>query len=186
MSPATPGKSTHVSVWDPLVRLLHWSLVGSFVASWLTRHSPGSMHEWLGYAVLLILIIRIGWGFLGSRYARFAQFIRSPAATLAYARSLAGRRHPRYLGHNPLGAWMIVALVLTTLGICISGWLYTTDRYWGIEWVENTHRWLTNFGLALVALHLSGVVFTSLHDRENLVASMLHGRKRGPNPGDIS
>jgi cytochrome b len=175
-----------VRIWDPLLRLLHWSLVGTFADSWLTRHSPGTLHEWLGYAVLAIVVIRIAWGFLGTPYARFAQFIRSPAATLRYASSLAAGRQPRYLGHNPLGAWMIVALVVTTLGICVSGWLYTTDRYWGVEWVEIVHRWLTNFGLALVALHLTGVVVTSLHDRENLVASMVHGRKRTAEPGDVS
>lgn len=181
---STPA--TRVRIWDPLVRLLHWSLVGTFAASWLTRHSPGAVHEWLGYAVLGIVFLRLIWGFLGSRYARFAQFIRSPAATLRYAGALAARRQPRYLGHNPLGAWMIVALVLTTLGICISGWLYTTDRYWGVEWVETVHRWLTNFGLALVALHLTGVVVTSLHERENLVASMVHGTKREAGPGDMA
>lgn len=175
-----------VRIWDPLVRLLHWSLVGAFAGSWLTRHSPGSVHEWLGYAVLAIVALRIAWGFWGTPYARFAQFIRSPAATHRYARSLAAGRQPRYLGHNPLGAWMIVALIVTTLGICVSGWLYTTDRYWGVEWVETVHRWLTNFGLALVALHLTGVVVTSLHDRENLVASMIHGRKRTAEPGDVS
>lgn len=180
------GVARRVPVWDPLVRLLHWSLVGSFAASWLTRHSPGRIHEWLGYAVLAIIVVRLAWGFLGSRYARFAQFVRPPRATLRYARSLAAGRQPRYLGHNPLGGWMIVALILTTLGICLSGWLYTTDRYWGIEWVETLHRWLTNFGLVLVGLHLAGVVFTSLHDRENLAASMVHGRKRAPAPDDMA
>jgi cytochrome b len=183
VSPTLAGR---VRIWDPLVRLLHWSLVGTFAASWLTRHSAGAVHEWLGYAVLGIVVVRLAWGFLGGRYARFAQFIRSPLATLRYARALAGRRQPRYLGHNPLGAWMIAALILTTLGICISGWLYTTDRYWGVEWVETVHRWLTHFGLALVALHLTGVAATSLHDRENLVASMIHGRKRAAEPGDVA
>jgi cytochrome b len=175
-----------VRIWDPLVRLLHWSLAGTFAASWLTRHSAGAIHEWLGYAVLGIVLLRLVWGLLGSRYARFAQFVRWPAATLRYARALAAGGQPRYLGHNPLGAWMIVALILTTLGICISGWLYTTDRYWGVEWVETVHRWLTNFGLVLVGLHVAGVVVTSLHDRENLVAAMLHGRKREPGPGDMA
>ena len=174
-----------VRVWDLLVRLLHWSLVGTFAASWLTRHSPGPAHEWLGYTVLAVVVTRLLWGFLGTPHARFSSFVRSPSATLSYARSVAAGRQPRYLGHNPLGGWMIVALILAVLGICASGWLYTTDRYWGVEWVENLHRWLTDLGLALVALHLAGVALTSFHDRENLVASMIHGRKREPQPGDI-
>ncbi len=180
------AESRRARIWDPLVRLLHWSLVGTFAAAWWTRHSPGGVHEWLGYAVLSIVALRLCWGFVGTRHARFAQFVRSPGATLAYARSLIRPNPPRYLGHNPLGAWMIVALIVTTLVICASGWLYTTDRYWGVEWVDNVHRRSTNFGLVLVALHIAGVVVTSIQERENLVASMIHGNKRPAAPDDVA
>jgi len=164
-------------VWDPLVRLLHWSLVAGFFTAYFTKEIPGPWHEIVGYIVLGVLAIRIPWGFVGSQYARFGQFVRSPSHTLAYTRNLLSGRQARYIGHNPLGGWMSVALLFFVLATCLSGWLYTTDRYWGVEWVEELHNWFTWITLGLIALHVSGVVFSSIHDRENLVASMFHGKK---------
>jgi cytochrome b len=129
--------------------------------------------------------LRILWGFAGSRYARFAQFVHAPAHTRQYAKSVANGVEPRHLGHNPLGAWMIVTLLATLVAICATGWLYTTDRFWGETWVENVHIAASYFVLALVALHVAGVIFSSLRHGENLVAAMLHGRKRAPGPGDV-
>ncbi len=175
-----------VRVWDPLVRIGHWALVIGIAASWLTRHGGGKWHEWLGYAVLAVVATRVVWGFAGPRYARFAQFAYSPAATLEYARQVLARREPRHLGHNPLGGWMVVALLVTTAAVCLSGWLFTTDAYWGVKWVEDVHEGLTNALLALVAVHIGGVVFSSLRHRENLVAAMFHGRKAAPRPEDVA
>lgn len=176
------GGRPGVKVWDALVRIGHWSLVIGIVAAWFIH---GKWHEWLGYAVLAVVSLRIVWGVVGSRYARFAQFVRSPVHTLRYGRQIIAHREPRYLGHNPLGGWMIVALMITITAVCISGWLYTTDRYWGEKWVEDMHEGLTNVLLTLVALHIAGVIFSSLRHGENLVLSMLNGRKRAPGPGDI-
>ncbi len=92
-----------VRVWDPLVRIGHWLLVASVAAAWFTRHGGGVWHEWIGYAAVAIVAFRILWGWVGSRYARFAQFIRRPSDTIAYARGVVGGTEPRYLGHNPLG-----------------------------------------------------------------------------------
>ena len=97
-----------MKVWDPFVRVAHWSLVASIVAAWFTKEA---LHEWLGYAALGIVALRLVWGGIGPRYARFRQFVLDPAATLAYARAVAARAEVRYLGHNPLGGWMIVALI---------------------------------------------------------------------------
>lgn len=166
-----------VRVWDPLVRVGHWLLALSVLFAWLTRHSPGPWHEWIGYTSLAIVAVRLVWGWRGSHHARFAQFVYGPRATLAYARALLGGREPRTLGHNPLGGWMILALLVTVTLVGASGWLYTTDRFWGVEWVEQLHGWLTNVLWALVGLHVAGVLYTSLRHRENLVAAMLHGRK---------
>jgi len=174
------GSRPSIAVWDIVVRLGHWSLVTGIAVTWLTIEGPAVLHDGFGYAVLAILALRLVWGFAGSRYARFAGFIRSPRATLGYARAVADRREPRYLGHNPLGGWMIVALIVSALGAGISGWLYTTDRFWGVEWVERVHAGFAWAVLGLAALHVAGVVFTSLRQRENLVAAMLHGRKRAP------
>lgn len=167
-----------IRVWDLPVRVLHWSLVLSVAAAWLTRHSPGRWHEWLGYAALAIVAIRLAWGFIGSTHARFAAFIRPAAVTFAYAREVLAGREARFIGHNPLGGWMIVALLSLVALVGLSGWLYTTDRYWGVDWVEELHEALSNILFLFVALHLVGVVYTSVRHRENLPAAMLHGRKR--------
>ena len=167
-----------VPVWDLAVRVLHWSLVLTVAAAWLTRHSPGRWHEWLGYATLAIVAARFAWGFLGSRYARFADFVRPARVTTGYARDVFAGREARFIGHNPLGGWMVVALLTMVALVGFTGWLYTTDRFWGIEWVEELHETLSDVLFAFVGLHILGVLFTSRKHRENLVAAMLHGRKR--------
>jgi len=174
--------TARIRVWDPLVRLLHWSLVLGFFAAYFTRDIAGSWHENLGYFVLVVVAVRALWGFLSSGYARFGQFVRSPRHTVGYAHSLLKGNQSRYIGHNPLGGWMSIALLLFVLATCLSGWLYTTDRFWGIEWVEELHEVLTYITLTLVVLHLCGVIYTSIHDRENLLAAMIHGKKRSPEP----
>jgi cytochrome b len=178
--PETPA----IKVWDPFVRLAHWTLVISVAAAWLTRHS-GDSHEWLGYAALAIVIARIVWGFTGTPYARFSQFLLSPEATLRYARQVRAHVEPRHIGHNPLGAYMIVALIVMVILVSVTGWLLTTDTYWGVKWAEELHEGLSNTLFSLVALHIAGVLFSSRRQRENLAAAMLHGRKRAPAQGDI-
>lgn len=165
-------------VWDLWVRIGHWLLVLSVTAAWFTRHGGGAWHEWLGYAALAIVAVRIVWGFVGSTHARFADFVYPPQAVIAYTRQLVRRREAHYLGHNPLGGYMVLALLVTVALTAISGWLYTTDRFWGIEWVGNTHERLSDLLLLLIALHVAGVVFTSAREGQNLVAAMIHGRKR--------
>lgn len=171
-----------MKVWDRFVRSAHWCLVASIAAAWLTSKA---LHEWLGYAALGIVALRIVWGGIGSHYARFRQFVLGPAATLAYARALAARSEPRHLGHNPLGGWMIVALISVVALTGASGWLSITDRYWGVEWVQDTHEFLANALAGLIALHIGGVVYASLRHRENLPLAMVSGRKSPPRPGDV-
>src|SRR5262249_22879771 len=127
---------------------------------------------------------RLAWGWTGPRYARFGQFVASPARTLSYARAVIASSEPRYIGHNPLGAWMVVALLATAAAAGLSGWLSVTDRFSGVEWVQELHRALGNTLYALALLHVAGVVFTSRRQRENLVRAMLTGRKSAPRPGD--
>ena len=167
-------------VWDPLVRLLHWSLVVSFAVAWLTAEAWDDLHEWADYAAAALIGFRLIWGLVGPRFARFAQFLRSPASTLGYLSATLRGGEPRYLGHNPAGGAMIVVLLLTLLGTSATGWMYTLDAFWGVAWVEQAHNALANLMLALVALHVAGVVFASLRHRENLVRAMQDGRKRAP------
>lgn len=167
-----------VKVWDAVVRVCHWTLVLSIVGAWLTRHSLGRWHEWIGYAALAIVALRVAWGFAGSHYARFADFVRSPSATLRYTGDVFARKESRYLGHNPLGGWMIVALLFTATLVAFTGWLYTTDRFFGLEWVEELHSTLSDILFALAGLHILGALYASVRHRENLIGAMLHGRKR--------
>ena len=167
-----------IPVWDAAVRVLHWSLVLTVATAWLTRHSPGRWHEWIGYATLAIVALRLIWGFAGSGYARFGDFVRSASVTSSYARDVVSRREARYIGHNPLGGWMVLILLTMVILVGFTGWLYTTDKYWGVEWVEELHETLSNVLFGFVFLHLLGVIYTSIHHRENLPGAMFHGRKR--------
>jgi cytochrome b len=176
-----------MKVWDVLVRLFHWSLVLAMVVAWLSTLGWGfvRMHEPAGYAALGIVVARVLWGFCGGTYARFAQFVRGMRATLAYGRLLRQGREPRYVGHNPLGAWMVLALLACVVALGLTGWLYTTDAFWGEAWLDMLHQALAWLLLGLVAMHVAGVVFTSLRHRENLVAAMLTGRKRPADASDV-
>ena len=171
-----------MKVWDAFVRVAHWALVLCIAAAWFTR---GGIHETIGYAALAVVTLRTGWGFVGSSYARFSQFVRTPRATLDYARAVAAARAPRYIGHNPLGGWMVVALLATVALTAASGWLSVTDRYWGVAWVQDAHEALADVLVLLVALHLGGVLHASHRHRESLVAAMVTGRKPAPRAGDV-
>ena len=174
-----------MKVWDPLVRAAHWLLVAGVAAAWLTRAGWGRWHELVGYATLALVALRVAWGWIGPRYARFSQFVRAPSATLSYAKQAIAASEPRHVGHNPLGGWMIVALLVVAAASGLSGWLYTTDAWWGDQRMEKLHEALSVLLLVLAALHIAGVIAASLRHRENLVASMIHGRKRPPAPHDV-
>jgi cytochrome b len=181
--------SDEVRVWDPLLRIAHWTLVAGVLATWLTAEirldAAKRAHEWAGYAALAVIALRLVWGWIGPRYARFSQFVLSPARTLSYARAVIASAEPRYIGHNPLGGWMVVALLALAAAAGASGWLSVTARFWGVKWVQELHEALANVLYLFVGLHLAGVVFTSLRQRENLVRAMLSGSKPAPRPGDV-
>lgn len=179
-------EQTRVPVWDRPVRLLHWLLLAAVTAAWLSTLVLTEYHRAAGYAAAALVAARLAWGFLGSRHARFAAFVRGPSATARYAARLLARREPRYLGHNPLGGWMVVALLACIAMLGLTGWLYTsTDRFFGEPWLERLHAWLAWLLLGLVALHVLGVGFTSRRHRENLVRAMVDGAKPAPRVDDV-
>ncbi len=180
------GRASRIRVWDVPVRVLHWTLATSVALSALGLVALGGVHRPAGYLALAAVLLRIVWGGFGSRYARFAQFVRAPRATLRHAREVMAGREPRFIGHNPLGGWMVVALMLCVIGLALTGWLYTTDAFFGDETVETIHRGLAWALLVLVVAHVAGVLFTSLRQRENLVAAMFSGTKRAPSQDDIA
>jgi cytochrome b len=201
-----------VRVWDPLVRMFHWGLVAAVATAWLTADEVQPVHEFAGYTVAGLVAFRLIWGFAGSRYARFAQFVRGPGTTFAYLGSMLRGEERRYLGHNPAGAAMIVALLLTLSGTAFTGWLMAEpdrmamlpsmpqivapawadgdgDDYGEGREVEgplkDVHETLANVMLLLVAVHVGGVVLASIRHRENLARAMITGDKHAPEPGDI-
>ena len=165
-------------MWDPAVRIFHWGLVAAFLTAWITAEESQSIHEISGYVVAGLVAFRVFWGIVGSRHARFADFVRSPGTVLSFLRDTMKFRARRSLGHNPAGGAMVVALLVALIVITGSGFMMTTDAFWGVRWVRETHEIAVNATLVLLVLHVLGVVLASVEHRENLVAAMFTGRKR--------
>lgn len=186
MAPRAAAANARVPVWDAAVRWLHWLLVATLAGAWLTSLGFVRWHEPAGHAAAGIVAARIAWGFVGGRHARFASFVSGLVATASYAHCVLQRCEPRHLGHNPLGGWMVLALLANVCALAVTGWLYTaTDLFWGEAWLERLHAMLAWLLLSLVAMHVVGVVYTGLRHRENLVRAMADGTKPAPQPGDI-
>ncbi len=167
-----------VKVWDLFVRVFHWSLAGLFLLAYATGDEIETIHIAAGYTIAGLLALRIVWGFAGPRHARFSDFVRSPRTVLAYMRDVALLRAPRYLGHNPAGGMMVVALIVMLIGTCTTGYMMTTDSFWGAKWVEKVHETFANLTIGLVVVHVLGVLLASFEHRESLVTAMITGRKR--------
>ncbi|MBK1691016.1 cytochrome b/b6 domain-containing protein [Ectothiorhodospira mobilis] len=207
--------TTEQQVWDPLVRLFHWGLAAAFAVAWFTEHQP---HVLAGYAALTLVGVRIVWGFIGPRHARFSDFVRPPGEVMAHVREMLQGRMKREAGHNPLAGWVYVLLFLSLIGLTVSGMAtlaaeesagplagivageqeseirYVNDAYedhdhdedheeeghaqgGGRDW-EEIHEFFANLTLALVLVHLAGVLLGSLMQGQNLVAGMITGRKQ--------
>lgn len=170
-----------VKVWDPLVRLFHWTLAGLFLANFFTEEGDPA-HRWIGYATIVLVAIRIAWGLIGTRHARFSDWVPSPRRVCAYLRDRLAGRSQRRLGHNPGAAVMILTLLAGVLLVGLTGWLLTTDAFWGSGWMEGLHEVLAYGVLGLVGIHVLAAIGESWHYRENLIAAMIHGRKRALDP----
>lgn len=182
-----------IVVWDPLVRVFHWSLVASFTVAYLSGEGEVlSLHVWSGYIIGGLILFRLLWGLVGPRHARFADFVFTPATILAYGRDLLRGQAQRYLGHNPLGGAMAIALLamlaLATLtGLILYGATEAAGPLAGLmrgtshgagEALKEVHEFFSNFTVLLIALHIGGVLVSSLLHRENLMRAMITGRKR--------
>jgi len=173
-------------VWDPLVRIFHWSLVASFAVAWSTPRSAENLHHWAGYAAVALVFMRLLWGVLGTPYARFSQFVRHPKSVVRYLLTVLTGGEARYLGHNPAGGMMVLALMSLMAVISFTGWMMTTDTYFGEDWMQNLHSLSAHSMLLLVFVHIGGVLLASVRHRENLVRAMITGRKREAGAGDIA
>lgn len=184
-TPTEPAQT--VKVWDPLVRVFHWSLALSVAVAWVTGDGgPKIVHHWAGYVAAALIAIRLVWGLIGSRHARFASFVRSPGGMAAYLRDIARGAERRFVGHNPAGGAMIVALLCVLAVQVATGWLSTTDMFFGVDWIEELHQAMSKMILVLIGLHLLGVVVASIRHRENLPLAMVTGRKRAASGNDVS
>lgn len=175
-----------VTVWPLALRVFHWALVAAVAEAWLEAEGSRHLHELAGYTAAGLILLRLYLGFFGSRYSRFSQFVKGPRMTASYVNDIAHRRERRYLGHNPAGAAMVVTLIVTVIGVAATGYMQTTNAFWGVEWVSETHEFLGNAIPFLVLLHVGGVILASIRHRENLVLSMVDGLKRAPSGDDAS
>ncbi len=175
-----------IRVWDPFVRAFHWTLAVSFAVAWLSSEHLEGLHDAAGYVAGALVAARVIWGFVGPGYARFSQFVRSTETVVGYLRAVADGSERRFVGHNPAGGAMIVVLLGAMAATAASGWLLTTDAFWGSTAAQRAHSLLADGVLLLVLLHLGGVALASLRHRENLVRAMVVGVKRAAGPGDVT
>lgn len=171
--------SSTVRVWDPVVRLFHGSLAGAFLANYFFTEEGEQWHRWFGYYAVAWLAIRLVWGFIGTPAARWADFWPTPARLGAHLRALiAGQPHHR-LGHSPLGALVMILMMVLMLGLGVTGFLMEeVDYFWGADLPEAIHEFCANALMALVGLHIAAALFESYRLRENLPLSMISGKRR--------
>lgn len=173
------NKKEGALIWDFPTRIFHWLLAGGFftvifLAFILGDDSPlFPYHGLVGLALSLMIFMRVFWGFVGSRYARFSSFALGPRAVIEYISGVVSGSGVRHTGHNPGSAWAIFAVLSLMLGLAITGLLMGQ----GTEGIEELHEFLAYPMLAVVVLHILGVLIHTLRHRENIVASMIHGRK---------
>jgi len=195
---------TSVQVWDIFVRVFHWSLVFFFAVTYLSGDELETVHAYAGYIIIILLGLRLIWGVVGTRYARFTNFIYSPQSIKAYLKSLLSKHPKHYLGHNPAGGAMVILLLIF---LALTSWsglkayqaegkgpLASTEISWvnvaqadddsrnkgkkGDEFWEDVHELLANFTLFLIFVHIAGVFVSSVLHKENLVRAMISGQKK--------
>ena len=173
-----------ILVWDAPVRVFHWLQALSFIGAYLTAESERwrLVHVTLGYTLGGLVAFRLVWGLIGTRHARFASFVRGPATVMRYVRGLMSAEPEHHVGHNPAGAVSIVLLLALSVATVATGWALDIDI--GGHWLEELHEGVASFMLAVVGVHVAAVLYTSWLHGENLVLSMLTGKKEGaPNEG---
>jgi cytochrome b len=186
------NEQNSIKVWDPFVRIFHWTLVLSFFIAYITEEDYLGIHSYAGYIVLALISLRIIWGIIGTRHARFTDFVYSPKTIKRFLQDTLKMKARRYLGHNPAGGAMIILMMLSLLITSITGlavygaeeqagplasWFSQSHRIWG-DIFEELHEFFANFSVLLIVIHVAGVIIESLLHKENLVKAMIDGKKR--------
>ncbi len=169
-----------LAVWDPLVRLIHWSLALTILLNGAVIDDESKLHEWVGYAALGLVALRLLWALVGPKHARFSAFPPSPLAAIRHIRAILQGERTVHLSHNPLGALMAYNLWLTVIMLGVTGYMMTTMQFFGVDWVEEVHELAFDWLTLSVALHVAGVAFDSWRSGVNLLRAMVNGRKRIP------
>jgi cytochrome b len=185
-------REQYTRVWDPVVRFFHWTMVTVFLVSYVTEDDFMTIHEYSGYAVLVLICLRVIWGLIGTKHARFSDFVKPSSVIIQYLKDIALFRAKRYLGHNPAGGAMVIVLLACLLMTAITGMLYHgLENHEGLlasyvaNWptflndpLEEVHELFANLTMLLVCLHIGGVLLASLQHEENLIRSMFNGKKK--------
>jgi cytochrome b len=187
----TKKKIYPIRVWDIPTRLFHWLLVGLVILSFITAKMGGSAmkyHEWSGVAILVLAVFRLAWGFIGGQQSRFSTFVKGPAAVIRYASSLLRKDLKQHIGHNPLGGWSIIAMLISLLiqagtglfandDILTEGPLYALVSKQTSDWLTGIHLLNQKILLVLVLIHIAAIIFYLTAKRENLIKPMITGNK---------
>lgn len=183
--PSAPNPPPEVKVWDPVVRLFHWTLAFGCIANLTVLREAETAHEIVGYVILVAIAVRLLWGFVGTRHARFSDFIAGPRTLVRYLATLLQGKAPRYIGHNPAGGLMMLLLIALATICGATGVMMGQDAFWGEEWVEEVHETAANLILVMAAFHVLAALVESWHHRENLIRAMITGRKRAATGTDV-
>ncbi len=172
-----PPKPATMPVWDRPLRLWHWALTVFVLIAWVTPNTYDKLHRFAGYTVIGLVVFRLAWGFLGTRHSRFRMLLLRLRAAPSYLWSLRQRRTGRYLGLNPAGAAMLVAMLAMLAVSAVTGAMQVTVTFFGVWWVEDTHAYSSDAVIVLVVVHVIGTILMSILQRENLPLAMITGRK---------
>jgi cytochrome b len=173
-----------IKVWDPLVRVMHWTIATGFIANAAFTNPEHQLHHLIGYTIAGLVALRVVWGFAGPRHARFTDFPPSATASLEQIGEMVTGRRNIHRGHSPLGALMIYNLLACLAGLALTGWMMGTDAWFGIKWVKDLHETIATWAELSVAAHVAAVIFESRRLGVNLPVAMLTGYKSLPESAD--
>jgi len=170
-------ETADIRVWDPFVRITHWTIAVGFFVAYFTEDEALTLHVWAGYTIGVLVALRVFWGVMGPRYARFADFVYAPPTVVTYLVDLLRARAKRYVGYSPAGGAMVVTLLLALATTVVTGLLV---------YVEEEHEVIANLTLVLVVAHILGVILASVVHRENLLRAMVTSRKRADGVDELT